>query len=563
MRALSCATLSIGLLWGGAGYAQSDRRIDTATLETTIERARAHLQRFVPAPDLIESLYFGWFDRPYRRATIAVTLKTAVVLERELRFRRLGNGAMRDRDVAAMLDWLDKATERAAREARRPGFKPHRMRFGLAAVATAPRPDLSADRAPRFAFMDRSYATKCDKAFGDFDLLACLGMGVTGLSPRTALFAGSGGELDARAAALGIRILVQSTETSAAQSANRLVVRPLSLAALLSEERGEQGALLAVLDPPDGESWGESLARRSLLRAVASGQDVIAVGWIPPHRSDARRGGLASVGATRLAMWAHALAGQRLGVIEGWRDLRDGSRLPYAPLTTYPAHVETVAHTALDLLYHARELEGFAGCATLAVVIDDTAVTGPDGDHWSEQAAELFNTLLDRQLLFDVVPAGRIRRVITPHDYGAVLVAVGEANTRQMTDSVRAIVGAGARVVAPPDNGSVAQLSGHIKSLPEPIVSRDLRDPTGFVAYGPGGQVASACLVFNGRTADGKPCFAVANLHTEPRSVALKRPVDSGNPPFRDVLTDETIAAGGDPVTLAGHQIRLFVPAVD
>ena len=255
-------------------------------------------------------------------------------------------------------------------------------------------------------------------------------------------------------------------------------------------------------------------------------------------------------------MWVHALAGQQLGIIEGWRDFRDGSRLPHAPLATHPDHVEVMAHTALDLLYFRRELGAFVQGATVAVVIDESAMSRTDDNRWSPEAAKLFNALLDRQLPVEVVPVRRVVQSGVPAGCRAVLIAAGGANA----EGVQARLAEGVRVIGPAGGASPAQLCGHLAGLPEPTVSRELRDRTHFAAYDQHGRVASDCLVFNGRTAEGEPCVAVANLRARPRTVILKGPSSPVGLRLRNILTGETIATGRNEIVLAGHQVRVFVP---
>ena len=261
--------------------------------------------------------------------------------------------------------------------------------------------------------------------------------------------------------------------------------------------------------------------------------------------------------AVRLAMWVHALAGQRLAIVEGWRDFRDGSRLPYAPLGTHPDHVEVMAHTALDLLYFRNELGAFTRRATAAVVIDQSAVSQTDDNRWSPEAAELFNTLLDRQLPVEVVPFRRVVQNGVAPGCRAALIATSTANAER----VQARVGKNVKIVGPAGGASAAQLCEYLAGLPEPVISRELRDPTHFVAYDPDGRVAPGCLVFNGRSAGDGPRVAAVNLRDRARSVILKSPSSLAGLRLRDVLTGETIAAGRDLIALAEHQVRVFVPA--
>ncbi|MFH0981023.1 MAG: hypothetical protein V2A79_05740 [Planctomycetota bacterium] len=540
------------------------RRIELTTLESAIERAQTALRRFVPTPDPIESLYFGWFDRPYSRATIAVAVKTVALLERELHFRRSENGLMCDAELAAMLDWLDSALERATQETSQPDFRPHRLRGNAVTLGSSGSPDSSTEAPPRFAFMDRASATRYDRLLGDFDLLACLGTGAYGLSARTALSVDGVNALGARAQALGIGIVAETADAAPPPVANRLLLQQVTLGALLSGAAGvpEAGAVFAVVDPPQKESWGESLARRSLLHAAAPGQAVVVTGWLPPRGEEPTGVAPPDAETLRLAMWVHALAGQRLGVIEGWRDLRDGSKLPYAPLLPHPAQVETIVHTALDLLYFRREVAAFAERPGIAVVLDASAVSQKDANLWSPEAAELFNALLARQLVFDVVPATQIAPGGSLSGYRVLFIAAGGPNAGVIAEQLRATANSALHLVVPAGGGSPVELCRHLQNLPEPVISRDLRDPGGFAAYDSDGGIASGCLVFSDHAADGTPCFAVANLQIRTHSVVLERASSAPSRLFRDVLTGDILTIGRTPILLDGYQVRLFMPAV-
>ncbi len=522
------------------------------------------LRRLVPTPDLLESLYFGWSERPYRRATLAVALKTVTWLERELHARQAAGGMIRDAELAAMLDWLEAALARATREEARADFRPDRMEWDTAPLTGAPQPGTPVGFAPGFAFMDRTSATRYDPVLGDFDLLACLGMGIYGVSSRTALSADHWSALAARAEALGVTLVTEASGAAETPSGKQLAVKPLSLATLLStpEEGSGIDAVPAVVDPPEGESWGASLARRSLLRGPVPGRNVLVLGWRESRGADASPAGVPDGSAIRLAMWVHALAGQALGVIEGWRDLRDGSPLPYAPWVTHPDEAEAIAHTALDLRCYAREVRACAARPGLVVVIDATAVSRENEDRWSPEAVELFDLLVDRQLRYDVIPSQTAKNVGLG-EYRAVLLAAEGGEAAAAAERLRgqaATVGANVKVVVPPGGGTPGELGRYLKDLPDPILSRDLRDPADFVAYESDGGVASRCLVFTERPAKGKPCLAVVNLRNQARSIVLGNPAGDDGLPFRDVLSGETITTGRGPVRLAAYQVRLLTP---
>jgi hypothetical protein len=106
----------------------------------------------------------------------------------------------------------------------------------------------------------------------------------------------------------------------------------------------------------------------------------------------------------RAALWAHVCDGQAVTLIEGWRDLRDGSSIPHPSLALAPWAVESVAHTWLDMLHNRHILQHFVASATVGLVVDNSALDPDHLDRWHPQVARLFDAFCARQIPFDVLP---------------------------------------------------------------------------------------------------------------------------------------------------------------
>ncbi|MCH7925758.1 MAG: hypothetical protein IIC51_09515, partial [Planctomycetes bacterium] len=96
-----------------------------------IRRRSTQLSREIAAlagnHDLLDSLHFAWFDRPYARATLAVLVKTSAALQREIRLRDRQSGAISDARVRHMLDWCDEAVTRVRGPSPSNSFRPDRL----------------------------------------------------------------------------------------------------------------------------------------------------------------------------------------------------------------------------------------------------------------------------------------------------------------------------------------------------------------------------------------------------------------------------------------------------
>ncbi|MFQ5491648.1 MAG: hypothetical protein ACE5GE_13100 [Phycisphaerae bacterium] len=380
-------------------------------LSGALNRTRSELRRLIGGADLMDGLYFGWMEQPHARADIACAVKTFTALEYEERLRRLGNGALSDAQVGAMLDWLGGLAARAAENPDRQGFYPHRVRPNLKTLLARLGP--SGPGLRLFGFVDRATATRYGDVTGDFDLLACLGFRVVAEPPAPTH---PGGDefsiLSDRSGALSIGLVrldpkpSASTHSPQAPDAAGIALLGGTLAdfidpAFWAGDPRHPDDLPAIQDRVFGESWAESLARRGLYRGCTGRPGAAVVGWRPP-RVRAEYDKSAQI---RLAMWVHAVWGQRLALIEGWRDRRDGSASAYPSVFADPATVATIAHTALDILDAAQDLAAFDRPARFAVLVTASAIHPADDNRWAQPYADIFEALVQKQKRFDVVPA--------------------------------------------------------------------------------------------------------------------------------------------------------------
>ena len=527
LRRLTAVWLSVLGIMAGAGLpsalaAVSDDSVDMATLRTRVDRLTDQVAGLVDLNNLLDTLHFEWFDRPYARATLATLVKTTQTLEREMRLRQHQNGAIADPVLIEMLEWADDATQRVTASDSYPGFRPHRRRITGAELAeVSPTPAL-------LGIVDRTTATRSHPSFGDLDLAAAMGFRVypriAGEIPRD----GSGSALLDRAAALGMASVVlsdaNSTDTGLPQHA--LTVEPVTLQNLLGGERivgSRPGRSAAIVDPAFGESWASSLARRAAARGVFERLRYVADGWgTLQNRSD-------PPDATSAALWVHALDGQSLGLVRGWRDLRDGSGSMYASLLTTPSHTEALSHTALDLIRLGEYLAPFRTKPVVAVAVGAEAVDPSRSNEWAAWIEPIWAKLLDRQLRFDVVRRGsvddRLRRqyqVVVPLD------------PEKAADPETFLLTIG------------RELAGHTEHTGRATVKET----------GPG--LAEDVIIREGVTPAGRCCVFVANLSDRPRELVLQRGKPLGA--VRDLIAEEKINEPHSPLPYEPWQVRLLWP---
>jgi hypothetical protein len=527
---------------------QQENTVELSELRARVARIGERVAELAGTDDLLDTLHFGWFDRPYRRATLAVLVKTTSALEREVHLRSVGNGAIADSVLAKMLSWAEDALNRAVAPEPHSGFRPHRLRIApgdLSGETTAP---------PLYGFVDDATATRHDRRFGDLDVLVAAGLRVYPRVLGDMRGAGLDTTLFDRAEALGVAVggvrphgealTGSASDIPAASPSDRaLLVQPLILRTALratAESPVGTNSTMALVDSTSRESLGAWLARRGLARGLHGSARYVIDSWQTPAMGQAPDDRAA---ATAPALWIDAIEGQSLGLLHGWRDLRDGSGSLHGSLFVEPWYIETVAHTALDIIRLGPYVKTFNGVPTIVVVIEPDAVDKRDDNAWSAWTEPIWETLLQRQVRFDVVPRRTLADGKLAERYRVVLSLrrADVADRRRLTDRIDSALGTGdaPAVGAPPPLGvGDGQVAPHITVLESE------------------GSPAVDIFVREARMADGRRCVALVNLLDRLRVLKLR-----GNPPLRatrDLITDELIRAPEKLVTLGPWQVRLL-----
>ena len=507
--------------------------VELDQLETRVARIVERVTELAGADDLLDSLHFGWFDRPYARASLAILVKTTHAFQREIHLRRHQNGAIANGELRAMLSWAEAAIQRVCGPPLAAGFRPDRLRMtGMDLAEAAPTPAL-------FAFVDRATATRSHRSFGDLDLLAALGSRVYARLGRDR----SGGDLEhtlvERAHALGIAVVVTSSPLSSAavdyppldftRSADQptLQVEPWSLRMFWEASANipnTPARSVAVMDPPFGESWGSALARRALARGVLARTRYVVDGWRPPATGQSY---VDRAGLTAAAMWVHALEGQSLGLVRGWRDLRDGSASPYPSVFVDPGGTETVAHTALDLVRLGQYVMPFRPRPSLVIVLGTEAIDPQDDNAWAPWIKPIWAGLLNRQIRFDVVT-----RNLNPDQLRRRYRAVLPLHMDDADDITSVFL----------------RLDRMLAKDPEHSRRLKVRESDG----GP----AAGVFVRSVRTPQGAPCVALVNFSSRTRRVRFEDGPRLG--PMHDVVTDMPVRHPRRELVLQPWQLRLL-----
>ena len=519
--------------------------LDVADLQARVARLADRVEELAGTHDLLDTLHFGWFDRPYARATLAVVVKTTSAVKREIRLRRRGNGAIADASLRAMVLWAEKALDRASESEVDVDFRPHRLRVTDGDLGGTPSTPAF------FAFVDRATSTRLHPAFGDLDLAAAIGSRVYPRLDRELGTADKAALRASRASALGMATIVLISTTDQRPERRRrvgkpragawgsdkhgmlahgdLVVEPLSLRELLGPISGLTGKprrSVAIVDPPAGESWASSLVRRALARGTLNQTRYVATGWTSPIIRGLGDGG---VGAVEAAMWVDAIDGQSLGLLPGWRDLRDGSGSLYASILTDPARMETIAHTALDLIRLGRYMVPLRAVPGLVVTVGPEAVDPEDDNAWARWIEPVWSALHQRQIRFDVV--GTATRFADPASRYPVVLPLRREHVSELPSLLLSVE---------------RKLARHA-ALTLRVTARELDE-----------QLATDVFIRNGQAPGARACVAVVNLSNRPRKLLLKSPVKLGT--TVDVVSGQRIADSQAPLPMSPWQVQVLWP---
>ena len=518
------ALVTVGL---GSARGEDATSMDVADLRQRVESLAQRVDELAPGGDLLDSLYFGWFDRPYARATLATLVKTSAVLQREVRLRNVGNGAIPEAALGAMLHGAEDAVDRVLADEPDPRFRPHRMRVTESEIIDGTAP-------PLFAFLDRATATRRHPAFGDLDLLAALGQRVYAHEVGDLSDATNLQSLVRRAKFLGMLVVdvlptatdVQSAEpVIASSSPGVLRVQPLTMAALLTRVAFDSTRPVpAVRDAVAGEPWPSRVARRALARGANGRPRCVVCGWSAGPNGSTPADAGPPIAA---AMWLDALEGVSLAVAGGWRDLRDGSASASPSVFTRPDEIETFARTSLDLLRFADAIRSVMAARPVAIVVSPDAVDPLDADKWADWIEPFFAALVERQIPFDVVSDAADRQVLGRRYSLVFSLQRGDAaDWNRLTVRVERELATVERLA---QRRTVRELDG---SFP-----RDL-----FVRFGD--------------SSDGRDTIAVVNLSASPRELRITGPGDL--PRLRELLSGTLMIGRDGRFTIGPWQTRLF-----
>ncbi len=496
--------------------------------------------------DLLDTLYFGWSDRPYARATLAILIKVAATLNREMDCRGHGTGKIDDPTVESMLQWTDDALQRVIHTEPNPDFRPHRVKVIWTDL-------LDGERIPPFfAFVDGANALRAHPVFGDLDILAALGQKAYARPSGERYDDGELGLTARRAEALGLVLVDWSRlatknvfrcgvadpdrRTGWAGPSQDVAVGTLARLARYSEPRpGFDLVLPTIEDPVDGESLAASLARRAMLRGATRRPTYGITNWTPPIAN-----GLLEYrpAALRAAMWAQAFDGQRLALVESWRDVSpDEDGLPGSSILIHPAQAETIAHTSLDMQrlaqfigeYNVRPIFALAVGRETICSAGESGCPQPQFDTWAPWVQPIWESLVARQISFDVVSEHADEKALRE-----LYRVVFPLRREECTEPGDVIVKIERRL---------AQVEEHVYRL----TARELD-----------GMIAKDMYVRVGRTPGGKACVAVVNLTDRPRVIKLRGKPEIGS--SRDVIADQLIPEPDQRLELAPWQVRILWP---
>lgn len=543
MNSIFAVRTSIFALLFAVAIMRADEGADLAQLKQRVQALHERVIELAGEGDLLDTLYFAWSDRPYARATLAILIKVAATLDREVDCRGHGNGKIDDATVESMLLWADGAIQRAIQSQPNNDFHPHRIGITWKQLLEGKSVP------PLCGFLDGTRLTPQRPHVGDLDVLASLGQRFYARPIGSRLDGQDAQATAQRAEALGMTVfdITPMVGRSAWKCGNHWeFIRPLwrDRARYVAYTRpmwlfplerswypGDPQLLPAVEDPAEGESLGASLARRAMLRGVMETSTYAAYRWTPPIVEARPQQAQAALTA---ALWVQALEGQRLALVDGWRDVHDENNTDTPSIFFSPTRAETIAHTALDLLRYANSFRAFDEAPLLAISVEEDAFA-PEGDNpskvpsWSDWTEPIWSGLLSRQVRFNVVRGESPEEKLNP-PYRLVY------RLEQTSNRV------GVSILERIERG-LAQLPDHVYRL---------------TARETNGTIAKDVYVRSAKTPEGKACAAVVNLSDRSRVLKLRGKPEIG--PSRDVISDQWISEPDQRIEFAPWQVRLLWP---
>lgn len=542
MIPIPSSLLTLCTLMFTPGFALAQSQIELSHLRERVRALHERVTELAGDDDLIDTLYFQWSDRPYARATLAILIKVTATLDGEVDRRGHGNGKIDDATVESMLNWSGDAIQRVIRAEPSDEFRPHRIDIPWKQLLEGQGVP------PLIGFLDGTRLAPQHAAAGDLDVLASLGQRFYA-RPLDSRLDGQDAEMTSRRAeALGMTVfdITPLVGRSAWKCGNHWdYIRPLwrdrdryvaytGPATLPMREddwsRGDS-LLPAVEDTKNGESLAASMARRAMLRGVMETSTYAAYRWTPPILEAAPQHTQASLAA---ALWVQALEGQRLALVDGWRDAHDENDPRAVCAILNPAQAETIAHTALDFLRYVDFVREYNDTPLIAIAVGEDAFT-PEPDNpcgaagWSDWTNPIWHGLLSRQIRFDVIRWElKDEKPKTPYRWMFRLEQSSHPTGGSMLERIER---------------GLAQLRDHVHRL----TAREMN-----------GTIAADMYVRVGKTPEGKAYAAVVNLSDRPRVLKLRGSPAIG--PSRDVITSQQISEPDQRLEFAPWQVRLLWP---
>jgi len=515
---------------------------------------RSKIAELVDEKDLLDSLYWGWFDRPYARATLAILVKTSRVLEHEITKRRAGEGGLSQSNFNEMLDWAEDAYRRVIDSIPEGDFRPNRIRMSTRDFSAGSRPRAS------FCLFDNSSDTQLSPLFGDFDLIASTGFRVVARFAKVEE-ATANAALLRRAQSLGMSVLFDDAGCSAYSTIEDFVTPELyadsrimraSFLWALRTIRGRDpfqydGAapdhpvfIPSVVSAMTGargrretpSSLSDWLAFWSMHRHFFPVGGSAVMPWHPPQFCGSHE---VNPKQLRAAAWMFALETHALGVIEYWSGpgvLHEDSP---AQFLCRPANMESIAYTALDIIRLQPVVDAIRPKPELVFVLDKSAIDLERNCNWESRLSPIWEQLFRKQILYNVNVVDSNPRCLPDYRPARIHYSI--------SFPLRSENAQGLDVVIERVERALAAAPAHTNR----VTARELD-----------GRMAEDMYVREAFVSGDRRCVAVVNLSDRTRRLKLRGGPSLGA--LLDRLNNERIEKPADELSLDPWQVRLLWP---